>query len=335
MNVIIPLAGFGTRLRPHTYSKPKPLVSVAGKPVLGHILDTVVAHPDLEKVVFVVGYLGEQIEQYVKNAYPNLRGEYVEQKELNGQAPAILLAREKVSGPTLIIFVDTLADADLSALSCSQCDGLIFVKEVEDPRRFGVVQLDAEGYITRFVEKPATTENRLAVIGMYYVRDIAALMDACEELMRRGIKIKNEYFLADAFNIMIERGAKLRPQPVQVWLDCGTSQTVLETNRYLLAHGHDNSAQWAGCPGVVVIPPVHIHPKARIVNSVIGPNASIGEGCLIENSVVRESVIESGAEIIDHVMANSLIGRDAVLRGRPRRFNVGDSSVVDFDGNGS
>ncbi|MDW8054683.1 MAG: sugar phosphate nucleotidyltransferase [Anaerolineae bacterium] len=334
MNVIIPLAGFGTRLRPHTYSKPKPLVSVAGKPVLGHILDRVLSAVSVDQFVFVVGYLGEQIEQYVRANYPHLRGAYVEQKELNGQAPAILLARGLVHGPTLIIFVDTLADADLQALERESSDGVIFVKEVDDPRRFGVVQLDAQGYIARFIEKPSTFENRLAVIGMYYVRDADALMDACATLIERGIKIKNEYFLADAFNIMIERGAKLRPQTVNVWLDCGTAQAVLETNRYLLAHGHDNSALWRGRAGVVVVPPVNIHPSAHIVNSVIGPNASIGEGCHIEHSVIRESVVESGAQVIDHVMANSLIGRDAVLIGRPRRFNVGDSSVVDFDENG-
>ncbi len=330
MDVIIPLAGFGTRLRPHTYSKPKPLVSVAGKPVLGHILDKLINESQVDKVVFVVGYLGEQIEHYVKTVYPSLRGEYVEQEELNGQAPAILLARDKVSGPTLIVFVDTLADADLSKLADESCDGVIYVKEVEDPRRFGVVQVGADGYITRFVEKPATRENRLAVIGMYYVRDAERLMTACEELMRRGIKTKNEYFLADALNIMIEGGAKLRPQEVSVWLDCGTSQTVLETNRYLLQHGHDNSGAWRN-GACVIVPPVNIHPTAKIVNSVIGPHVTIGEGCHIESSVVRESIVEAGAEVVDHVLANSLIGRDAVLHGRPRRFNVGDNSVVGFD----
>ncbi|MCL6512389.1 MAG: NTP transferase domain-containing protein [Anaerolineae bacterium] len=330
MNVIIPLAGFGTRLRPQTYSKPKPLVNVAGKPVLGHILDKAIGELQVDKVVFVVGYLGEQIEHYVRSAYPALRSEYVEQKELNGQAPAILLARDRVSGPTFIMFVDTLADADLSTLADETCDGVIYAKEVEDPRRFGVVQIGADGYITRFVEKPSTTENRLAVIGMYYVRDVARLMSACEELMRRGIKTKNEYFLADAFNIMIEGGAKLRVQEVSVWLDCGTAQTVLETNRYLLEHGHDNSGDWRN-NHCVVVPPVNIHPTARIVNSVIGPYATIGEGCYIESSVVRESIVEAGAEVVDHVLAKSLIGRDAVLHGRPRRLNVGDNSLVGFD----
>jgi glucose-1-phosphate thymidylyltransferase len=173
-------------------------------------------------------------------------------------------------------------------------------------------------------------ENRLAVIGMYFVKDAAKLMAACEELIQRGTKTKNEYFLADAFNIMIEHGAKLRVQQVSVWLDCGTSQAVLDTNRHLLAHGLDNSSEWKN-GHCVVVPPVNIHPSAKIQNSVIGPNASIGEDCRIENSVVRDSIVEAGAEVIDHVLANSLIGRDAVLHGRPRRFNVGDNSVVGFD----
>jgi glucose-1-phosphate thymidylyltransferase len=330
MNVIIPLAGFGTRLRPQTYSKPKPLVAVAGKPVLGHILDKVVNESRVEDVVFIVGYLGEQIEHYVRATYPELHGHYAVQQELNGQAPAILLAKGHVSGPTFIVFVDTLADADLSELERQTCDGVIFVKQVEDPRRFGVAQVGPDGFITRFVEKPSSMDNRLAVIGMYWVRDAAKLMSACEELIQRGTKTKNEYFLADAFNIMIEQGARLHTQEVNVWLDCGTSQSVLDTNRYLLGHGHDNSATWQNGRSVVV-PPVYIHPSATIVDSVVGPNASIGEGCRIQSSVVRESIVEAGAEVVDHVLANSLIGRDAVLHGRPRRFNVGDSSVVGFD----
>ena len=330
MNVIIPLAGFGTRLRPQTYSKPKPLVGVAGKPVLGHILEKIVNESKVDKVVFIVGYLGEQIKGYVQAAYPQIDGAYIAQKDLNGQAPAILLAKDHVSGPTFIVFVDTLADADLTALEKEQADGVIYVKEVEDPRRFGVVKLDGRGIINQFIEKPATMENKLAVIGMYYVKDAAKLMAACEELIRRGTKTKNEFFLADAFNIMIEHGAKLRVQEVSVWLDCGTSHDLLKTNQHLLAHGSDNSAEWQNNQ-CVVVPPVNIHPSAKIVSSVIGPNASIGEECHIENSVVRDSIVESGAEVTDHVLANSLIGRDAVLHGRPRRFNVGDNSVVGFD----
>ncbi len=330
MNVIIPLAGFGTRLRPLTFSKPKPLINVAGKPLLGHILDSLV-NEQLEEVVFIVGYLGEQIAQYVKSAYPTLKAHYVEQKELNGQAPAILLARELVQGPTIIVFVDTLADAKLGVLSTEKADGVIYVKEVEDPRRFGVIKLDEQGFITGFIEKPSDMSNRQAVIGMYYVKDIQALMSACAELIQRDIKTKNEYFLADAFNLMIEHGAKLRPESVDVWMDCGKPDTVLATNRYLLEHGQDNSAQWVNNGSVMIIPPVNIGANAKIERSVIGPHATIGEGCQIMSSIVSDSVVDAGAYVAGHVLTNSLIGRDAVLVGRTRRFNVGDSSVVESD----
>ncbi len=330
MNVIILLAGYGTRLRPHTYTKPKPLITVAGKAVLGHILDSM-AQTQIDKIAFVVGYLGDQFEPYVKARYPHIKATYIEQKEANGQAPAVLLAKDAVSGPTCIIFGDTLTGADLSKLDeDTSADGVIFVREVDDPRRFGVVQLDDNGFIKRLFEKPSTMENRLAVIGVYYVKDAALLMSCCQELMDRDIKTKGEYYLADALNLMIERGAKLRTERVDVWLDCGKPDAVLDTNRYLLAHGMDNSQEWTNGNSVIV-PPVNIHPTAKIVNSIIGPNASIGENCHIASSIIRESIVDSGAHVVDHVMSNSLIGRDAILMGRPRKFNVGDSSVVGFD----
>ena len=329
MNIIILLAGYGTRLRPHTYTKPKPLITVAGKPVLGHILDGI-ANVKLDKVAFVVGYLGDQFEPYVKRMYPQLNAEYIEQKEANGQASAVLLAKDAVSGPTVVIFGDTVTDADLSKLASAEGDGVLYVREVEDPRRFGVVQVGSDGFIQRVIEKPSTMENRLALIGAYYVKDAAKLMAACQELIDRDIKTKGEYYFADALNLMIENGAKFKTERAEVWLDCGKPDAVLQTNRYLLSHGQDNSAHWVNS-SCVIVPPVNIHPSAKIESSVIGPNASIGENCHIVNSVIRESIVDTGAYVSDHVLANSLIGRDAILAGRPRKFNVGDSSVVGFD----
>ena len=329
MNIIILLAGYGTRLRPHTYTKPKPLITVAGKPVLGHILDGI-ANVQIDKVAFVVGYLGDQFEPYVKRMYPNLNAEYIVQKEANGQASAVLLAKDAVSGPTVVIFGDTVTDVDLSKLLTAEGDGVLYVREVEDPRRFGVVQVGADGYIQRVIEKPSTMENRLALIGAYFVKDASKLMASCQELIDRDIKTKGEYYFADALNLMIDSGTKFRTERAEVWLDCGKPDAVLETNRYLLAHGQDNSAHWANSQSVIV-PPVNIHPSAKIENSVIGPNTSIGENCHIVSSIIRESIVDTGAYVSDHVLANSLIGRDAILAGRPRKFNVGDSSVVGFD----
>ncbi|WP_322800387.1 sugar phosphate nucleotidyltransferase [Thermoflexus sp.] len=327
MKAVIPVAGFGTRLRPHTYSKPKPLINVAGKPFLGYILEKLAAlNP--EEYIFIVGYLGEQIQHYVDSTY-RLPARYVEQKELLGQAHALWLARDYIDGPIVIIFADTLFEADLQDLDALDADGIAFVKEVEDPRRFGVVELDARGYVTRFVEKPTSLENRLAVIGMYYIRNGPLLVRACEELMARGIRTRGEYFLTDALNIFLEYGQRLRVREVNVWVDCGTPEAVLETNRYLLSHGHDNSRE-AQREGVVIIPPVFISPSAHVRHAVIGPYATIADGCFIENAIIRDSIVDSGARIVNAVLEQSLIGRDAYVGGRFRRFNVGDSSSIDF-----
>jgi glucose-1-phosphate thymidylyltransferase len=328
MKVIIPLAGFGTRLRPHTYTKPKPLINVAGKAVLGHILDKF-ASLDVEEFIVVHGHLGEQIQHYMATQYPQYRARFVEQKELIGQADAILRCQPFVSGPVLIVFVDTLFEANLSDLMRESADAVIYVKEVQDPRRFDVAVVGPDGWVTRFVEKPDSMDNRLAVIGMYYLRDSAALMRACQELMDRNIQTKGEYFIADAFNLMIERGDRFRTETVEVWEDCGKLETVLHTNRYLLEHGHDNSAEHNG-NGYLVVPPVHISATAVIQNSVIGPYATISDGCHISGSIIRDSIIDEDAHIEDTTLVQSLIGKGAVVKSSYRKLNVGDSSSVDF-----
>jgi len=328
MQIIIPLAGFGTRLRPHTYTKPKPLINVAGKAVLGHILDKF-AKLDVTEFLIVHGYLGEQIRDYMTRYYPQYRARFIEQTELIGQADAILRCRPFVQGPVLIVFVDTLFEADLAGLEHELADAVIYVKEVDDPRRFGVAVVGPDGYVTQFVEKPQSLDNRLAVIGMYYVRDSLALMDACQELMRRNIQTHGEYFLADALNLMIESGKKFRVQVVDVWEDCGKPETVLHTNRYLLEHGQDNSAQHRG-NSYLVIPPVNIAATAVIEDSIIGPYATISDGCYISGSIIRDSIIDEDACIEDTTLEQSLIGKGAFVKSSYRRLNVGDSSSVDL-----
>jgi len=327
MKVVIPLAGFGTRLRPHTYTRPKPLVSVAGKPVLGHILDKL-AGLDIEEIIFIVGYLGDQIRDYVTANY-NFPSRYIEQEELKGQAHAIYLAREHVSGPVLIIFVDTIFETDLSVLEHEQSDGVLYVKEVEDPRRFGVV-ITENGYITKLVEKPATPISNLAVIGLYYIKDSQLLMECIAELIRKDIKTKGEYFLADAFQLMIDKGAKFVARAVEVWEDCGKPETVLHTNRYLLEHG---GAQEIETENSVLIPPVYIEETALIKDSIVGPYVSVAGDVIITRSIIQDSIINEGAHIEDANLSQSLIGKDAHVRGSAQRLNVGDSSQVDFVGN--
>lgn len=329
MKVVIPLAGFGTRLRPHTWSTPKPLVTVAGKPVLGHIIDALLALQP-EEVIFIYGWLGNQIEEYVKNTYPQVQARYVEQAELKGQAHALSLVRDHVRGELLIVFVDTLFLADLGALRGLDGDGAIFVKEVDDPRRFGVVVLDAHGFISRLVEKPATMENRLAVIGLYYFRRAEDLFTAIDELIARDIQTKGEFYLADAINLMLTAGARLRALPVESWEDCGTAETLLETNRVLLERARPAPPS---LPGVTIIPPVLIAPGATVERAVIGPHVSIGAGAIVRDAVVRDAIVERGATVERALIEHSLLGPRASLRGRFTRVNLGENSASN-DGDG-
>jgi glucose-1-phosphate thymidylyltransferase len=331
MKVVIPLAGFGTRLRPFTYTKPKPLINVAGKPVLGHLLDKITGL-DISEYIFIVGHLGDQVADYVNTQY-KLPAQFIEQKEMLGQAHAIWLAREYLDAePAFILFVDTLFEADLSTLGKTDSDALIFVKEVDDPRPFGVVTLDEKQYITGFVEKPKTMDNRLAVIGLYYFKNAQPLIDSIQELMDRKIMTKNEYFLADAMHLMVQSGCKFRVQTVSTWLDCGRPDTVLETNRYLLENGHDNSAEYGDSLSAIIIPPVNIHPSAEIQGSVIGPHVTIAANCTITNCLVRNTIIDEGATCKDTLLEQSLVGRNAHVEGRYRMVNVGDSSSIGFVG---
>ena len=330
MKVIIPLAGLGTRLRPHTYTRPKPLINVAGKPMLAHILDQF-RGLEVEEYIFVVGYLGDQIEKYVSQQY-GFKARYVVQHEMRGQAHALWLCRDYVNGPVFMVFGDTYFEADLSEMNAPPPDSIAYVRAVEDPRRFGVAIVGADGYIEKFVEKPSTIENRLAVIGMYYFTDGPALIQACQELMDKGIQTKGEFFLTDALNLMIPKGVRFVTRVAKEWRDTGKPETVLDTNRYLLENGSDNSAQ-INFADSVIIPPVNIHSSAVIEHSIIGPYATIGQDCKIVRSIVRDSIIEAGALIEESTMEQSLVGKEAVVQGRFRRFNVGDSAIVGYSNN--
>lgn len=330
MRIVIPMAGYGTRLRPHTWSKPKPMVSVAGKPVLGHVLDMFERLPSIEEAVFIVGYLGEQVAAYVERSYPRLNACFIEQRELLGQSHALWLARQHLAGPMLMVFVDTLIETDFAALPAGPDQAVAWVKAVPDPRRFGVAELGPDGAVRRLVEKPADVSNNLALVGAYYLPEGAQLVEAIDEQMKRQVQLKGEYFLADALNILLERGLRMQVQTVEVWQDCGKPEALLETNRYLLDHGRDNSAQAARREGLVVVPPVSIDPTAEIEASVIGPHASIGPGCVVRRSLIRDSIVDAGSHILDSSLAASLIGREARVLGRDRSLNVGDSSEVGF-----
>jgi glucose-1-phosphate thymidylyltransferase len=325
MQIIIPMAGYGKRLRPHTFSRPKPLLNVAGQPMLKHILDAL-AKVDIDEYIFIVGYLGQQIEAYV-TATTSVKATFITQNQMMGQSHAVYLAREHIHGPVIVLFADTLFETDMSVLDKTDADAIAFVKEVDDPRRFGVVELDKHGHVTRFIEKPASQDNKKVVIGLYYLRDSAAMLKAIETQMVEKRMTKDEFFLTDAFQILVDTGTVFITHPVDAWLDCGKPETVLETNRYLLDHGHDTSAR-STSDTVAVIPPVNIHPTARIDHSVIGPHATIGENCIISHSVIHDSIIDARAEVRNMVLNQSLIGCDAKALGHEHVLNIGDESTL-------
>jgi glucose-1-phosphate thymidylyltransferase len=331
--IVIPMAGLGSRMRPHTWTRPKPLLYLAGKTVLAHSLAQFISLPHLEKAefVFIVSPTqGDQIQEHMQAAHPDMIVHYVVQEQMKGQSEAIRLAREFIHGPTLIAFSDTLIETDLGFLNDETADGIAWVKTMPDPRRFGVVETDAEGWAVRLIEKPQDMSKNNVVVGFYYFRDGNQLIDAIDEQVKRKIQLKGEYFLADAINLMLGYGARFRTQKTEIWLDAGIPEALLETNRYLLDHGRGNHDFQAEMGGVTIVPPVSIAPGVRLECSVIGPHVTLGEGCSITSAVVRNSIIDAGTQISDIVIEGSLIGRNVNLQGRAEKLNIGDNSWMEM-----
>jgi len=322
---IIPVAGVGSRLRPHTHTMPKSLINVAGRPILAHILD------DLERlgvadVVLVVGHMGDHIRDYVDAHYAHLNRSYVDQPERLGLGHAVRLTQELVIGhPAFIVLGDTIFRADFSEILTGS-DSRIGVKEVEDPRRFGIVEVK-DGVAVRLVEKPDQPTSNLAIVGVYYVTDTPLLFGALETLVQKDIRTKGEYQLTDALQIMIEKGHKIRPFTVDGWYDCGKTETLLETNRELLEINQPATPPVAS-PGTVIIPPVSIDPTAVIERSIVGPFASIAARAVVREAIVRDSIVNEDAVVEQVLLEGSVIGENALVRGTYRHLNVGDSSEV-------
>jgi glucose-1-phosphate thymidylyltransferase len=320
---VIPVAGAGTRLKPHTFTTPKALLEVAGKPILAHILDQV-AEAKPERVVLVVGPgpQGQRIHEYAARR-DGLRIEHVVQSEPLGLGHAVAQARDQVGdAPILIVLGDTIAVASFEELTADGSS--VGVREVPDPRRFGVAVV-RDGRIIELVEKPEHPASNLAVVGLYFLKNAPLLFQSLAALEREGKRTRGELQLTDALQRMIEKGEELRPFQVQAWYDCGKTDTLLETNRALL----DLHAAPVSRPGVVCLPPVALDPSADVLHSVIGPHTSIGPGARVRRAVVRNSIINQGATVEDVLLDLSVVGENAVVRGAYQRLNVGESSEVE------
>lgn len=326
MKAIIPAAGIGIRLRPHTYTQPKALLHVAGKPILVHIIDELVA-VGVDEIVLVTGHLGERIEAVARESYGRLRLHFVRQDEPLGNGHAVYVAREHLDGePALLIFGDTIIKGDLAGLVRSK-QSMAGVKEVEDPRRLGVVELDGAGYVRRIIEKPSEPPGNLAVIGAYLIHDTRALRQALERMVTEDRRMKGEYWLADALQLMIDAGERIRTFRVDHWYDCGTVEALLQANRDLL-----KLAPPAVPTGITsnVIPPTYVSPSAVLEGSVVGPYASIGDGARVVNSYVKDSIINAHAVIEGARLEQSVVGERAVVRGATGKVNIGDSAYIEL-----
>ena len=325
MKVIVPLAGKGTRLLPLTKRVPKPLVRVAGRPVMDYVMDAVQGL-DVEELIVITGHLKESVERYIVEHY-DIPAKFVEQKTLDGTAGAINLARPYVDSPVLIIFVDTVFEADLSLINRVDADGVIWAKEVEDYQRFGVIVTDAGGYMTRIVEKPSTPVSRLANIGLQYIRDWKSLFDGIAHTLKQPPGKGGEYYLTDAFQYMVDRGRRLLTAPVAGWYDCGKVDTLLETNQHLLEHGRARVPS-GPCPGCTIVPPVYIEDGVTIRDATVGPNVSVEAGSFIADSTIANSILGRNVRVVRGTVKDSLVGDDQKVEGRTLQRSVMDAGEV-------
>ncbi len=326
MKVIIPVAGIGTRLRPHTHTAPKGLLHVAGKPILGHILDGL-KQVKIDEVIFIIGFMGEQIVEYVNRNY-KFTSKFIKQEELKGLGYAIWLASPEVKGnePILIVLGDTIFETDLAPVLKGRFDSL-GTKGVEDPRRFGIVEM-RRGFAKKLVEKPDKPTSNLAVVGVYYIRSTEAFKQSLNEIIDKNITTKNEYQLTDALQLMIDKGTKFKSFEITGWYDCGKPETLLETNRHLLSR--IKSAR--KLKGSVLIPPVFVSKTATVSNSIIGPYVSVADKAVIRDSIIRDSIISERAEVNNSRLQSSLIGNSTIVHGIFHQLNVGDSSEIGYSG---
>lgn len=334
MKIIIPMAGRGSRLRPHTLTVPKPLIPIAGKPIVHRLVQDIakVTGSDIDEVAFIIGDFGKSVEKQLMGIAESIgaKGSIYYQDEALGTAHAILCAKESLEGNLVVAFADTLFRTDFKIDRNS--DGVIWVKQVEDPKAFGVVKMNENDVITDFVEKPETFVSDLAIIGIYYFKDGANLRSELQFLLDNEIKDKGEYQLTNALENMKQKGAKFVPGKVNDWMDCGNKDVTVETNSkiltYLFEEGYGLIDPSATAENAEIIPPCFIGKDVVLINSTIGPNVSVGNGCRIENSTVRNTLIQEDTVIENAELDNSMLGNKVHYRGDSKSVSIGDYSTL-------
>lgn len=328
MKAIIPVAGAGTKLRPHSYTQPKALIPLAGKSVLSIIIDQL-REGGVSEFIFIVGYLGEKIQDYVKSRYPDLTAHYVKQVDRQGVGHAIRLTRSIVNDEEVIVVLgDTICEYDIKEVVNSPWS-MIGLRKVDDPRDFGVAEVGEDGFITHLVEKPHIPKSNMAMVGVYKIKETEQMFQCLESNIRQGLRSHGEYSLTDALDCMIKLGCRFRSFKVENWFDCGRKETLLESNATLLKKfaPQTESSQFEN---TVIIPPVSIGEGCSIKNSIIGPDVAIGDNSSIDYSIIKNSIIGSFSDLYDIVLDSSVIGSDTHLRGESRSLNIGDNTSIDL-----
>ncbi len=331
MKAIIPVAGAGTKLRPHTYTQPKALIPLAGKTILSIIVDQL-HEAGIKDFIFIIGYLGDKIQDYVKKHYPHLNCHFVQQSERYGVGHAINLTRELVgTDEVLIVLGDTIADYDVKEIINAPYS-MLGVKKVDDPRNFGVAEIEEDGFISRVVEKPSIPKSNMALVGVYKIKETDFMFSCLEKLIVSNDKGYDEFSLTEALECMMQRGAKFKSFKVPNWFDCGKKETLIESNATLLKKFGGNISDNHHFENTVFIPPVSIGEGCDIKNSVIGPHVTIGEHSTLNHAIIKDSIIGSYSNLIEIVLSKSLIGNDAEVRGVNRSLNIGDNTAIDLSG---
>ena len=329
MKAIIPVAGAGTKLRPHTYTQPKALVPVAGKTVLSIIVDQL-REGGITEFIFIVGYLGEKIQDHIKSKYPSLQTHFVYQNDRQGIGHAVKLTRSIVNKEEMIVMLgDTICEFDVNALIASPHSALA-VRRVDDPRDFGVAEIDENGMIQHVVEKPQIPKSNMALVGIYKIKESELMFQCLEDNIRQGLRSHGEYSLTDALDCMIKQGVKLQSFKVENWFDCGKKETILESNATLLKKFGTKIPADHSFENTVIINPVSIGDGCEIKNSIIGPNVTIGENTAINYSIIKNSIIGSFSNLYDIVLESSIIGSDTSITGESRTLNIGDNTDINL-----